>query len=147
MLFALVRASLILLAASAQIHVDTRHNPHLQITRNHPADLYVITGGCGKEEMCFGGAKRVDERRTGGSCSCQCPQQLPLFRDDMNLCVDDIPEEAGRERVAHLTNTQCEVTPTVQAGGKRAICILQPILNTSSLTAPYAHGLSTYIAP
>lgn len=50
--------------------------------------MYMIQGGeCG--------ASRCAEHGAGAAgdvgCACACPQRAPLFREDRELCVDDLP--------------------------------------------------------
>lgn len=50
------------------------------------------------------GIRGVKQQSTGGSasvllpsggCRCQCVRPMPVFRDDLRICVDDLQGECG----------------------------------------------------
>ncbi|OWR45176.1 hypothetical protein KGM_207536 [Danaus plexippus plexippus] len=60
------------------------------LTRKDSGDVFTILDGeCGAARCAEHGAgKGVEDLE----CSCACPQRAPLFREDRELCVDDLPE-------------------------------------------------------
>ncbi|XP_060805642.1 uncharacterized protein LOC106132540 [Amyelois transitella] len=59
------------------------------LARRDSGDVFTITGdSCGAAQCAEHGAG-VHEP---GACACACPQRAPLFREDRELCVDDLPE-------------------------------------------------------
>ncbi|XP_072942466.1 uncharacterized protein [Epargyreus clarus] len=79
-------ALLLLLLATAAAAVTLG-----DIARRDTGDVFTLTG-----EKC--GAAQCAEHGAGASasdidgCTCSCPQRAPLFREDRELCVDDLPE-------------------------------------------------------
>ncbi|KAF6217199.1 hypothetical protein GE061_001553 [Apolygus lucorum] len=59
------------------------------VTRQDPVDHFLIPGRC-KAETCMMESSGTGE--LGGTCTCRCQPHLPVFREDLQLCVDDIHE-------------------------------------------------------
>ncbi|XP_026763005.2 uncharacterized protein LOC113521619 [Galleria mellonella] len=69
------------------------------VSRRDAGDVFTLIGEecalghCGEHgarastEVVTGVGEAVDDR-----CSCTCPHRAPLFREDRELCVDDLPE-------------------------------------------------------
>ncbi|KAK9873834.1 hypothetical protein WA026_002192 [Henosepilachna vigintioctopunctata] len=71
--------------------------PPLTITRQNNGDLITLSSSnheC-NENVCIGltSGTGVLEKSTSKGCTCQCHKFLPVFREDLNICVDDIQEE------------------------------------------------------
>ncbi|KAL3286921.1 hypothetical protein HHI36_001406 [Cryptolaemus montrouzieri] len=68
--------------------------PPLIVTRQNNGDLVTLSNSnheC-NENFCIGltsGTGTLDRSGTKG-CTCQCHTYLPAFREDLNICVDDI---------------------------------------------------------
>ncbi|CAH2264332.1 uncharacterized protein LOC120633227 [Pararge aegeria] len=65
------------------------------LARRDTGDVFTILGGeCGPAQCIEYGAGAAIARDTSvkGECACSCPQRAPLFREDRELCVDDLPE-------------------------------------------------------
>ncbi|KAJ8717874.1 hypothetical protein PYW07_005804 [Mythimna separata] len=63
-----------------------------ELARRDTGDIFTITGDeCGAAQCAEHGAgARAPD--ASGECACACPQRAPLFREDRELCVDDLPE-------------------------------------------------------
>ncbi|XP_053614494.1 uncharacterized protein sha [Plodia interpunctella] len=60
-----------------------------ELSRRDSGDVFTITGdACGAAQCAEHGAGTHEP----GACACACPQRAPLFREDRELCVDDLPE-------------------------------------------------------
>ncbi|XP_024083816.1 uncharacterized protein LOC106666573 isoform X1 [Cimex lectularius] len=81
MLFGLVGLLLLIGSSSCQ------SNSH--ITRQHPTDQFQLYGNC-LEDACVEESSGTAE--LAGSCTCKCLPHLPVFREDLHICVDDIHE-------------------------------------------------------
>ncbi|XP_045777265.1 uncharacterized protein LOC123875468 isoform X3 [Maniola jurtina] len=64
------------------------------LARRDTGDVFTILGGeCGPARCVEYGAGAANARDSvKGECACSCPQRAPLFREDRELCVDDLPE-------------------------------------------------------
>ncbi|GBP70693.1 hypothetical protein EVAR_56195_1 [Eumeta japonica] len=65
-------------------------------TRRENGDTFTLLGGaCGPAHCAEHGARAGEAARDGEGpiCSCYCPTRAPLFREDRELCVDDLPGE------------------------------------------------------
>ncbi|CAH0724419.1 unnamed protein product, partial [Brenthis ino] len=61
-----------------------------ELTRRDTGDVFTLLGGeCGASRCAEHGAGAA---RAASGCACACPQRAPLFREDRELCVDDLPE-------------------------------------------------------
>ncbi|KAJ2948515.1 hypothetical protein O0L34_g7766 [Tuta absoluta] len=61
-----------------------------ELARRDSGDVFTLTGEeCTAAQCAEHGAGAADP---DGSCTCSCPQRAPLFREDRELCVDDLPE-------------------------------------------------------
>ncbi|XP_026320787.1 uncharacterized protein LOC113230894 [Hyposmocoma kahamanoa] len=83
--------------ATATVHVVG------DLARRDTGDVFTITDGeCGAAQCAEHGAGvsagAGGDACTGeacvsaDACACACPQRAPLFREDRELCVDDLPE-------------------------------------------------------
>ncbi|CAG9123859.1 unnamed protein product [Plutella xylostella] len=68
------------------------------VTRRDAGDTFTLTSGsCEAAECAEHGAGRSGVTGAAGAagaeCACACPQRAPLFREDRELCVDDLPGE------------------------------------------------------
>ncbi|XP_014365921.2 uncharacterized protein LOC106716814 [Papilio machaon] len=63
------------------------------LARTDTGDVFTLIreGECGAAQCAEHGAGAAP-RPPGAQCSCACPQRAPLFREDRELCVDDLPE-------------------------------------------------------
>lgn len=62
-----------------------------ELARRDTGDIFTILGDeCGPVQCAEHGAGAGIP--TSGACACACPQRAPLFREDRELCVDDLPE-------------------------------------------------------
>ncbi|CAK1551468.1 unnamed protein product [Leptosia nina] len=64
------------------------------LTRRETGDVFTLIGDeCGPAQCAEHGAGLTqDITSIAGGCACACPQRAPLFREDRELCVDDLPE-------------------------------------------------------
>ncbi|KAJ0174154.1 hypothetical protein K1T71_010300 [Dendrolimus kikuchii] len=65
------------------------------LARRDTGDIFTIIGGECSAAQCAehgAGARTNDANEAPGACACACPQRAPLFREDRELCVDDLPE-------------------------------------------------------
>ncbi|XP_038210965.1 uncharacterized protein LOC119831609 [Zerene cesonia] len=65
------------------------------LTRRETGDVFTILGDeCGPAQCAEHGAGAANSKDASiaGGCACACPQRAPLFREDRELCVDDLPE-------------------------------------------------------
>ncbi|CAH2089507.1 unnamed protein product [Euphydryas editha] len=64
------------------------------LARRDTGDIFTLKGSeCGVEQCAEHGARAaVRDAITSSGCACACPQRAPLFREDRELCVDDLPE-------------------------------------------------------
>ncbi|KAK4884453.1 hypothetical protein RN001_000724 [Aquatica leii] len=69
------------------------------ITRLNNGDVFSANGGECNSDTCVGLTSGTaaftsleDATVSKESCSCQCHQHLPTFREDLRICVDDIHE-------------------------------------------------------
>ncbi|CAH0401265.1 unnamed protein product [Chilo suppressalis] len=61
------------------------------LARRDTGDVFTLLGKeCGPAQCAEHGAGETSEAVDG--CACACPQRAPLFREDRELCVDDLPE-------------------------------------------------------
>ncbi|XP_028030780.1 uncharacterized protein LOC114243469 [Bombyx mandarina] len=61
------------------------------LARRDTGDIFTLIGEeCGAAQCAEHGAGQGAEDGIG--CACVCPQRAPLFREDRELCVDDLPE-------------------------------------------------------
>ncbi|KAL0278158.1 UNVERIFIED_CONTAM: hypothetical protein PYX00_000061 [Menopon gallinae] len=77
------------------IGVDTGSNSVLSsisITRHHKGDIFLAQGTKCYEDLCLGVSSGTASPTDGTGCNCQCMPNLPIFRDDLRICVDDIQE-------------------------------------------------------
>ncbi|KPJ20814.1 hypothetical protein RR46_00805 [Papilio xuthus] len=63
------------------------------LARTDTGDVFTLIreGECGAAQCAEHGAGAAP-RPPGTQCACACPQRAPLFREDRELCVDDLPE-------------------------------------------------------
>ncbi|XP_041985033.1 uncharacterized protein LOC121737422 [Aricia agestis] len=62
------------------------------LSRRDNGDVFTLYGDkCGPSQCSEHGAGTVGPS-SPDRCSCACPQRAPLFREDRELCVDDLPE-------------------------------------------------------
>ncbi|XP_054290677.1 uncharacterized protein LOC129005720 [Macrosteles quadrilineatus] len=65
------------------------------INRQHQGDMFTTKDVPCSSEVCVGrssGTAAMLPQPASSLCSCQCLQHLPVFRDDLHICVDDIHE-------------------------------------------------------
>ncbi|KAM3963341.1 uncharacterized protein ACR2FA_002709 [Aphomia sociella] len=66
------------------------------VSRRDAGDIFTLIGEeCGLShctEHGAGASTEVDASAGADRCGCSCPQRAPLFREDRELCVDDLPE-------------------------------------------------------
>ncbi|XP_047520026.1 uncharacterized protein LOC125059590 [Pieris napi] len=65
------------------------------LTRRETGDVFTLIGDeCGAAQCAEHGAGATNsyDASIAGGCACACPQRAPLFREDRELCVDDLPE-------------------------------------------------------
>ncbi|XP_063385956.1 uncharacterized protein LOC134671989 [Cydia fagiglandana] len=59
-----------------------------ELAHRDTGDVFSLTGvECGPTQCAEHGARAAD-----AVCTCACPHRAPLFREDRELCVDDLPE-------------------------------------------------------
>ncbi|CAH0590297.1 unnamed protein product [Chrysodeixis includens] len=81
-------ATLLLLLASAAAGARLG-----ELARRDTGDIFTISGDeCSAARCAEHGAGARTEPGVSGECACACPQRAPLFREDRELCVDDLPE-------------------------------------------------------
>lgn len=51
--------------------------------------FFFVDATCGPD-TCVGLSSGTAGEKYGQDCTCQCLPHLPAFRDDLNICVDDI---------------------------------------------------------
>ncbi|KAG6452005.1 uncharacterized protein LOC115444741 [Manduca sexta] len=81
-------AALLLLATVASAASVTRLG---ELARRDTGDIFTLVGGECNAAQCAEHSAWMGESSTSG-CACACPQRAPLFREDRELCVDDLPE-------------------------------------------------------
>lgn len=73
----------------------------LSVTRHADGDIFTIEGSCSKacKILSSGTASPVFRNPSNArvytpvsSCSCQCNAEVPVFREDLHICVNDIHE-------------------------------------------------------
>ncbi|KAK6643722.1 hypothetical protein RUM43_005232 [Polyplax serrata] len=73
----------------------------ISITRHHKGDIFTLQGEKYYKGLCAGlssgtaGPTEMPDAQQHGQreeYECQCGQHLPVYRDDLNVCVDDIQE-------------------------------------------------------
>ncbi|KDR11419.1 hypothetical protein L798_13423 [Zootermopsis nevadensis] len=65
-------------------------HPIVTISRQYKGDMFTAEGLSCSKEVCAGsssGTAGVAEKK---DCACQCLPHLPVFRDDLHICIDDI---------------------------------------------------------
>nr|XP_026492556.1 uncharacterized protein LOC113398161 [Vanessa tameamea]XP_026492564.1 uncharacterized protein LOC113398161 [Vanessa tameamea] len=64
------------------------------LARRDTGDIFTLIGSeCGAAQCAEHGAGAAVVRDASDvGCACACPQRAPLFREDRELCVDDLPE-------------------------------------------------------
>ncbi|XP_068620594.1 uncharacterized protein [Battus philenor] len=63
------------------------------LARRDTGDVFTLQGGeCSAAQCAEHGAGAAPRAATAIECACACPQRAPLFREDRELCVDDLPE-------------------------------------------------------
>lgn len=65
------------------------------LARRDTGDTFTIIGGECTAAQCAEHGAGASTHQTAdkmASCTCACPQRAPLFREDRELCVDDLPE-------------------------------------------------------
>ncbi|KAG8287248.1 hypothetical protein J6590_043616 [Homalodisca vitripennis] len=70
----------------------------LSISRQHQGDMFTTKDVPCSNEVCVGrssGTAAVLPQSATSVCPCQCLQHLPVFRDDMQICVEDIHDQPG----------------------------------------------------
>ncbi|CAK1584547.1 unnamed protein product [Parnassius mnemosyne] len=65
-----------------------------ELARRETGDVFTLVDGgdCGAAQCAEHGAREVPRAANRTECVCACPQRAPLFREDRELCVDDLPE-------------------------------------------------------
>ncbi|XP_021182168.3 uncharacterized protein Sha [Helicoverpa armigera] len=63
-----------------------------ELERRDTGDIFTITGDECSPARCAEHGAGARAPAPGGTCACACPQRAPLFREDRELCVDDLPE-------------------------------------------------------
>lgn len=66
----------------------------IKTTSKHiiPINYFTIKGDeCSVAQCAEHGAGAGAGVSASGECACACPQRAPLFREDRELCVDDLP--------------------------------------------------------
>ncbi|KAK3927526.1 Matrix metalloproteinase-16 [Frankliniella fusca] len=66
--------------------------PTYVITRHLEGDVYTTAADQRCPGLCGSGSGGTSQEVPGAECSCQCLPRLPIFRDDLHVCVDDIHE-------------------------------------------------------
>nr|XP_018918153.1 PREDICTED: uncharacterized protein LOC109044759 [Bemisia tabaci] len=71
--------------------------PPLVITRHHLGDIFSTSDSPCSSDVCVGRSSGTAglEKNQGfpnNQCTCQCMPNLPIFRDDKHICVDDLNE-------------------------------------------------------
>ncbi|XP_024941412.1 uncharacterized protein LOC107268316 isoform X2 [Cephus cinctus] len=86
------------------------------VTRHGDGDIFTINGSC--TEACTilsSGTASPYPKSTGNfgqlsisnsSCMCQCNKALPVFREDLHICVDDINECSVAGFLSHSGNVE-----------------------------------------
>ncbi|KAF7391867.1 hypothetical protein HZH68_011410 [Vespula germanica] len=75
------------------------HGQEFMVTRHSDGDIFTLEGSC--TETCTvlssGTARSLSSNPStltlppfNTSCSCQCNNSLPIFREDLQICVNDI---------------------------------------------------------
>ncbi|XP_067002355.2 uncharacterized protein sha [Anabrus simplex] len=72
--------------------VTRAEHPLLTINRHHKGDMFVATGSTCSSGACAGNSGGTAAPAEGTDCACQCLPHLPVFRDDLQICIDDIHE-------------------------------------------------------
>lgn len=54
-------------------------------------NLSISGEECNAAQCAEHGARAGTGVTINGECACACPQRAPLFREDRELCVDDLP--------------------------------------------------------
>ncbi|XP_065168364.1 uncharacterized protein [Atheta coriaria] len=62
------------------------------ITRQNNGDLFAAQGVKCSAETCIGLSSGTADVSSDTPCTCQCHSHLPAFREDLQICVDDIHE-------------------------------------------------------
>ncbi|CAH2042373.1 unnamed protein product, partial [Iphiclides podalirius] len=85
-------AALLLLVATSA--AATGPGSFGELARRDTGDVFTLLGGgeCGAAQCAEHGAGAVARSSGTPQCACACPQRAPLFREDRELCVDDLPE-------------------------------------------------------
>ncbi|XP_075981141.1 shavenoid isoform X2 [Anticarsia gemmatalis] len=64
-----------------------------ELARRDTGDIFtIIDDECSPAQCAEHGAGAGAGVSAAGECACACPQRAPLFREDRELCVDDLPE-------------------------------------------------------
>ncbi|CAG5049315.1 unnamed protein product [Parnassius apollo] len=65
-----------------------------ELARRDTGDVFTLLDGgdCGAVQCAEHGARAVPRTVGTTGCVCACPQRAPLFREDRELCVDDLPD-------------------------------------------------------
>ncbi|XP_035435628.2 uncharacterized protein LOC118266327 [Spodoptera frugiperda] len=63
-----------------------------ELARRDTGDIFTITENECSAALCAEHGAGARAAEPGGECACACPQRAPLFREDRELCVDDLPE-------------------------------------------------------
>ncbi|XP_066249706.1 uncharacterized protein sha [Euwallacea similis] len=83
----------------------------LRITRHNSGDIFISTsqdkGKTCSEDTCIGISSGTAQAISRNDlCTCRCHQHLPAFREDLQICVDDIHECALAPFVGGSTSQQ-----------------------------------------
>ncbi|KAJ9586668.1 hypothetical protein L9F63_019743, partial [Diploptera punctata] len=73
------------------------------ISRHHKGDMFTAEGATCSKDVCVGSSSGTAGMAEGTDCTCQCLPHLPVFREDLHICIDDIHGHLGDFRHEYLT--------------------------------------------
>ncbi|XP_012253115.3 uncharacterized protein LOC105684385 [Athalia rosae] len=89
----------------------------ISVTRHQDGDIFTIEDSC--TQACvvlssgtaspfnsYAKSNSVGIPVTNSSCTCQCNEKLPVFREDLNICVEDIHECSAAKFVGNNGNSE-----------------------------------------
>nr|CAD7394560.1 unnamed protein product [Timema cristinae] len=96
---------------------DNSSLPQLTINRHREGDMYSPKGSSCPLNSCLGGGETVSGQ--DDPCQCQCKPDLPVFRDDLLLCVNDIQGKVGNFKGrTTLSTPNLDSNPNIPATGE-----------------------------